>query len=161
MRKILRLNGHLKKIKTNDDGKSDLDKIKLLKAKEHVYMSFHECIIFCFLFQLCDIPFTPFGIVTGILAPWRIPHILYIFMAPEERIPIKFKFSKLWSDKRAKLLSILLTYLVYDYLALLTISFLFITIWRSIETYVIIKKYLTYDMLPVFPEKLFILLEKN
>jgi len=150
MIKILRINGHLKNDEKIDLNKlSELDKIKLLKAKNKIFMNIHQCIIYNFFSWLFDIPLVPLAVVVAICFPWRFLTIFRTLIRPDDRLPTKFAIYKLVFSKRMHMFANLIFIILADAVLIIATVLLLVTVWRAGVTIQLYMEYLRY----LFTEK--------
>ena len=140
--KVLRINGRLRRDTRDDELLTELDKIKLERARKKAYMTIHQCIIYSFISLVLDIPLILISIIVAIICPWRIKGIYETIIKPDDRIPTKFFIRKLTSFKRIRELFTMIIILIADLLLLPGTLFLLVTIWRSGEVWSAFKHYI-------------------
>jgi len=61
---------------------SDLDQIKLQKAKDKKYMTVHQVIVYSFISWILDIPYVAIKLIVILICPWRLAIDELIYQEP-------------------------------------------------------------------------------
>jgi len=97
-------------------------------------LSIHQCVHITFKEMIKDLPFFFLGIIVLMIAPWRVYSIMKIVKSVKERIPSfdhEDKTKIKVTSKRKFIWILFLKVLAYDYINIIMITILFLSIYKA------------------------------